>query len=234
MIQSKNIVETKTIKKVYNTGSSTVEALNGINITVQAGELLGVMGQSGAGKSTLMHILGCLDRPTEGSYLLSGKDVSSLPDRELSLIRATKIGFVFQTFNLISHYSVFENVAMPFLYQEGNDVDADITSKAKKAIEDVGLTSRNDHKPSELSGGEMQRVAIARALVVEPLLILADEPTGNLDSKTSKDILNLFSELNEQGVTLIVVTHNDYVASICRRIVCLRDGQIESDREVVL
>ena len=229
MTRTDNIVEARDLTKVYGIGTTRVEALRGVELTVKAGESLGVMGQSGAGKSTLMHILGCLDRPTQGSYLLAGQDVSRLSDRDLSLIRATKIGFVFQTFNLIPRCSVFENVMMPFLYQNGNGSAAELTRRAERAIDRVGLTSRGSHKPSELSGGELQRAAIARAIVVEPLLVFADEPTGNLDLKTSEDILRLFRELNDEGTTLIVVTHSETVAARCKRVIRLEDGRITND-----
>ena len=228
MTPTETIVEAKGIEKIYGTGTARVEALRGVDVTVRAGEFVGIMGQSGAGKSTLMHILGCLDTPTHGSYLLGGEDVSCLADRELSLIRASKIGIIFQTFNLIPRCTVLENVVMPFLYQNTNGSEADVTRRAREAIERVGLTSRRTHTPSELSGGEMQRVAIARAIAVKPLLVLADEATGNLDSKTSEEILDLFCELNDDGTTLIVITHSERVASRCKRIVRLRDGRLES------
>ena len=232
MAQTENIVEASGLRKVYDTGPGRVEALNDVDVVIESGDFVSIMGHSGAGKSTLMHILGCLDRPDEGSYRLAGEDISSLSDTELSRIRASRIGFVFQTFNLIAQYSVYENVVMPFLYQERGYTEAEVRLRAERAIMRVGLISRSDHKPRELSGGEMQRVAIARALVVKPLLILADEPTGNLDSKTSTDILGLFRELNDQGATVVVVTHNDDVASHGKRILRLRDGRIESDEKV--
>jgi putative ABC transport system ATP-binding protein len=219
-----SIVEARGIKKVYEMGPQRVEALRGLDISVQPGEFIGIMGPSGSGKSTLMHIVGCLERATEGSCLLGGQDISHLSDRELSLMRATQIGFVFQTFNLIPQYSVAENVAMPFLYRK--ETRAEARYLAEKAIDLVDLSARQTHRPSELSGGEMQRVAIARALAVDPLLILADEPTGNLDSETSQSIISLFRELNEQGTTLIVVTHEKVVASHCQRICILHDGRI--------
>jgi len=221
------IVETLGIRKVYEMGSHKVEALRGLNFSVKSGEFIGIMGPSGSGKSTLMHILGCLERATEGIYLLGGQDISSISDQDLSLMRANQIGFVFQTFSLISQYNVFENVEIPFLYRKETRNEA--RRLAEKAIERVGLSERRNHKPSELSGGEMQRVAIARALAVDPLLILADEPTGNLDSETSKNIISLFQDLNEQGTTLIVVTHEKEVASHCQIIYHLRDGQIVND-----
>lgn len=218
------IVEARRIKKFYRMGPKRVEALRGVDISIQPGEFVGIMGPSGSGKSTLMHIFGCLERATEGTYLLGGQDISCVSDYDLSLIRANQIGFIFQTFNLIPQYSVFENVAMPFLYR--NETRSEARRLAERAIERVDLSARCDHKPSELSGGEMQRVAIARALAVDPLLILADEPTGNLDSETGKSIISLFQELNKQGATLIVVTHEKEVASNCETVYLLRDGLI--------
>jgi len=223
------IVETLGIRKVYEMGPNRVEALRSLNFSVHSGEFVGIMGPSGSGKSTLMHILGCLERATEGIYLLGGQDVSSVSDRDLSLMRANQIGFVFQTFSLIAQYNVFENVEIPFLYRKETRNKA--RRLAEKAIERVGLSARRHHKPSELSGGEMQRVAIARALAVDPLLILADEPTGNLDSETSKNIISLFQDLNEQGTTLIVVTHEKEVASHCQKIYRLLDGQIVNEED---
>ena len=229
MSSSEQIVEARGIKKAYEMGPERVEALRGVDISIQTGEFVGIMGSSGSGKSTLMHILGCLEKATEGTYLLGGQDISRVSDHDLSLIRANQIGFVFQTFNLIPQYSVLENVAMPFLYRKETRNDAGLL--AERAIERVGLSARCNHKPSELSGGEMQRVAIARALAVDPLLILADEPTGNLDSETSKSIISLFSELNKQGTTLIVVTHEKEVASHCQTVYHLNDGRIVNDEE---
>jgi len=227
MNSCEKIVETRGIRKVYEMGPNRVEALRGLDFSVRSGEFVAIMGPSGSGKSTLMHILGCLERATEGIYLLGGQDISSVSDRNLSLMRANQIGFVFQTFSLISQYNVFENVEIPFLYRKETRNKA--RRLAERAIERVGLSARRHHKPSELSGGEMQRVAIARALAVDPLLILADEPTGNLDSKTSKNIISLFQDLNEQGTTLIVVTHEKEVASHCQTIYRLLDGQIVND-----
>ena len=226
---SEKIVETLEIRKVYEMGSHKVEALRGLNFSVKSGGFVGIMGPSGAGKSTLMHILGCLERATEGTYQLGGQDISRISDRDLSLMRANQIGFVFQTFNLISQYNVFENVGLPFLYRKETRHDA--TRLAEKAIDRVGLSARRYHRPAELSGGEMQRVAIARALAVDPLLILADEPTGNLDSETSQNIISLFKDLNDQGTTLIVVTHEKEVASHCQTIYHLLDGQIVNEEE---
>lgn len=229
MSSSEQIVEARGIKKAYEMGPERVEALRGVDISIQPGEFVGIMGSSGSGKSTLMHILGCLEKATEGTYLLGGQDISRVSDHDLSLMRANQIGFVFQTFNLIPQYSVLENVAMPFLYRKETRNEAGLL--AERAIERVGLSARCNHKPSELSGGEMQRVAIARALAVDPLLILADEPTGNLDSETSKSIISLFCELNKQGTTLIVVTHEKEVASHCQTVYHLNDGRIVNDEE---
>ena len=229
MSGSEKIVEIRGIRKVYEMGTHKVEALRGLDFSVKSGEFVAIMGPSGSGKSTLMHILGCLERATEGIYLLGGKDISSISDRELSLMRANQIGFVFQSFSLISQYNVFENVEIPFLYRK--ETRSEARPLVEKAIERVGLYERRYHRPSELSGGEMQRAAIARALAVNPLLILADEPTGNLDSKTSQNIISLFQDLNEQGTTLIVVTHEKEVASHCQTIYHLLDGQIVDDEE---
>jgi putative ABC transport system ATP-binding protein len=219
-----NIAEAHKIRKVYQMGSERVEALWDVDISVRVGEFVGIMGPSGSGKSTLMHIFGCLERATQGRYLIDGKDASVLSDRELSVIRANQIGFISQSFNLIAQYNVLENVAMPFLYRKERNHEA--ISRAEAAIERVGLAGRRNHRPSELSGGEMQRVAIARAIVIRPLLILADEPTGNLDSETSKSIISLFCELNERGATIVVVTHESAVASHCGRIIRILDGRI--------
>jgi putative ABC transport system ATP-binding protein len=229
MNSCEKIVETRGIRKIYEMGPNRVEALRGLDFSVRSGEFVAIMGPSGSGKSTLMHILGCLERATEGIYLLGGQDISSVSDHNLSLMRANQIGFVFQTFSLISQYNVFENVEIPFLYRKETRNKA--RRLAERAIERVGLSARRHHKPSELSGGEMQRVAIARALAVDPLLILADEPTGNLDSETSKNIISLFQDLNEQGTTLIVVTHEKEVASHCQTIYRLLDGQIVNDED---
>ena len=221
------IAEARGIEKVYEMGPSRVEALLSLDLAIEPTEFVGIMGPSGSGKSTLMHIFGCLERATQGQYFLDGQDVSALSDHELSWIRANQIGFISQSFNLIPQYTVLENVAMPFLYCKESKREA--IGRSEAAIEQVDLMDRRDHRPSELSGGEMQRVAIARALVVNPLLILADEPTGNLDSETSKTILALFRELNEKGATIVVVSHEAAVASRCRRIVRLLEGRIVGD-----
>ncbi|MCH7798083.1 MAG: ABC transporter ATP-binding protein [Planctomycetes bacterium] len=217
------------IRKTYfkPDGEVLVHALDGIDMSIAAGEYLAVMGASGSGKSTLMNILGCLDQPTGGSYLLDGHDVAAMDDDELSRIRREKIGFVFQAFNLISELSAVENVEVPLFYQGVPRHER--YERAMKQVEQVGLGDRATHRPSELSGGEQQRVAIARALVNDPAVIMADEPTGNLDSKTGAAILELLSGLHDSGMTIIVVTHDDRIADRCQRIVRLTDGRIESD-----
>ena len=218
------IVDARKISKAYLMGSGIVTALCETTLLVNRGECLGIMGPSGSGKSTLMHLLGCLDRPSKGSYLLNGIDVSQLDDKELSLIRATQIGFVFQSFNLISQLNVVENVEIPFLYQA--TPHKSMKEAVINALELVGLSHRLHHLPKELSGGEMQRVAIARALAINPLLILADEPTGNLDFETGRSVLSLFQKLNNKGVTIIIVTHDEFVGKHCKRIIKMRDGRI--------
>jgi putative ABC transport system ATP-binding protein len=221
------LVNAQQLGKAYTMGYGTVQALHAIDLTITAGELIGIMGPSGSGKSTLMHLLGCLDRPSHGSYHLDGVDISELDDSALAEIRATKIGFVFQSFNLIPQLNVYENVEVPFLYQRNRI--AHVKERIVESIERVGLKKRIHHLPTELSGGEMQRVAIARALAIDPSLILADEPTGNLDSETGASILSLFQELNNQGVTLILVTHDPHVGAHCRRLIRMRDGRMVSD-----
>lgn len=218
------IVDTKKLAKSYPMGHGTVHALREIDFTVLRGESVAIMGPSGSGKSTLMHLLGCLDTPTAGQYFLDQQDVSHLSDKDLAYIRSSKIGFIFQSFNLIPQLTVYENVEIPFFYQ--TSLQQDIKEKIVESLERVGLAHRLNHRPCELSGGEMQRVAIARALAVGPLLVLADEPTGNLDSETGKSILKLFKTLNEQGVTLVIVTHDKSVGNHCQRIVEMKDGRV--------
>lgn len=220
------IVDVRQMSKSYSMGHGLVTALRSVDLQVRRGDSLAIMGQSGSGKSTLMHLLGCLDKPSEGSYLLLQQNILDLDDKALSLLRATQIGFVFQSFNLIPQLNVIENVEIPFLYQTGRKKSRD---HIIKAIERVGLGHRLDHVPNQLSGGEMQRVAIARALAIDPILLLADEPTGNLDFETGRSILTLFQELNEQGVTVILVTHDETVGKHCRRIIRMRDGTIISE-----
>lgn len=224
------IVDVKAVSKSYQMEHGIVTALKHADLQVMRGESLSIMGPSGSGKSTFMHLLGCLDRPSTGSYCLNGQDVSKLNDKELSLIRAKQIGFVFQSFNLIPQLSVLENVGIPFLYQA--DKTKIPTDAIVYALERVGLSHRLDHLPNQLSGGEMQRVAIARALAIDPVLILADEPTGNLDFETGNSILSLFQELNKQGVTLMVVTHDEYVSKHFGRLIRMRDGAIVSEETV--
>ena len=221
------LVETENITKTFYRGQMRVDALRGINVSIDEKEFVAIMGPSGSGKSTLMHILGCLDRPTSGAYSFAGKDVSGFSDKQLSRIRARRIGFVFQTFNLIHPLSVLENVELPFLYRDDDEKMARF--RAIDAIESVGLEERMWHRPSELSGGELQRAAIARAISINPSMILADEPTGNLDIRTGKSIIDLFLQLNSQGVTVILVTHDKDVAACAQRIIRIRDGMIDSD-----
>jgi len=217
------------IRKIYYKpdGSILVEALRGVDVAIPRGEYLAIMGPSGSGKSTMMNVLGCLDRPTTGEYFLDGKDVSRMPDEELSHYRGRKIGFVFQAFNLISQLTIVENVETPLFYQ--GIPKKDRKERAEAALGRVGLGDRLTHRPRELSGGQQQRVAIARALVGEPAVLMADEPTGNLDTKTGDAILSLFEELHAVGMTIIMVTHDDAVADRCQRVVRLRDGEIETD-----
>jgi len=221
------IIDVKNIKKSYNVGTQEVHALRGIDLSVEKGEFMAIMGPSGSGKTTLMNIIGCLDTPTSGTYELNGKSVSSLEDDELASIRNKEIGFVFQSFNLLAKNSTLDNVLLPLKYAGESKNDAVI--KAKKVIERVGLTERLDHTPAELSGGQQQRVAIARALVNNPSIIFADEPTGNLDSKTGEEVMNLFKELNSYGQTIILITHEDSVAQQSNRVITIMDGLIKSD-----
>ena len=221
------IINVKNIKKSYNVGTQEVHALRGIDLSVEKGEFMAIMGPSGSGKTTLMNIIGCLDTPTSGTYELNGKSVSSLEDDELAGIRNKEIGFVFQSFNLLAKNSTLDNVLLPLKYAGESKNDAVI--KAKKVIERVGLTERLDHTPAELSGGQQQRVAIARALVNNPSIIFADEPTGNLDSKTGEEVMNLFKELNSYGQTIILITHEDSVAQQSNRVITIMDGLIKSD-----
>ncbi|MBM4110505.1 MAG: ABC transporter ATP-binding protein [Phycisphaerae bacterium] len=209
-------------------GSVLVEALKGVDLDIPHGQYMAIMGYSGSGKSTLMNLLGCLDRPTSGAYYLDGIDVATLPDDELSEVRGRRIGFVFQAFNLISELTVVENVEVPLFYQRIPAPER--RARAIESLERVGLGDRLGHRPNQLSGGQQQRVAIARALVTGPAILMADEPTGNLDSATGESILGLFEALHQQGITLIMVTHDDRIASRCERVVRLRDGSIESDR----
>ena len=223
-----NIIKTTEISKIYQMGTQTVNALQSISIEITRGEYVSFMGPSGSGKSTLMNIIGCLDTPTAGTYILNEKDVSHMTENELADIRNKEIGFVFQTFNLLPRATALENVALPLIYAGFGKSER--TEKAMSTLENVNLADRADHKPNELSGGQRQRVAIARALVNDPSIILADEPTGNLDSKTSYDIMELFHDLHANGNTIIMVTHEDDIAHYSHRIVRLRDGLVESDK----
>lgn len=222
------LIDIRNLAKHYQMGDTTVRALDGVDLVVMPGEFLSITGASGSGKSTLMHLLGCLDRPTTGEYWLDGDLVSAMTDRQLAVIRNQKIGFVFQTFNLIQRTSAVDNVAVPLFYAR----KAWTKEPSIRALERVGLSKRATHTPSELSGGERQRVAIARAIVNEPKIILADEPTGNLDSRTGRQIMQIFHELNDSGVTVILVTHEMSVALQARRVIRMRDGAMYEDRVV--
>ncbi|MGC3946260.1 MAG: ABC transporter ATP-binding protein [Chryseolinea sp.] len=223
------IIETKHLAKEYKMGTNIVNALQDVSISIDKGEYVAFMGPSGSGKSTLMNIVGCLDSPSSGTYSLAGQEVSEMTENELAEVRNKEIGFVFQTFNLLPRASALDNVALPLIYAGYGRSDRE--EMAMAALENVGLASRHHHKPNELSGGQRQRVAIARALVNNPSIILADEPTGNLDSKTSHDIMALFQELHDKGNTIIMVTHEDDIAHYAHRIIRLRDGLIEWDRK---
>lgn len=223
----KKIIETSDIQRTYKMGNEEVRALKSVSISVNKGEYVAFMGPSGSGKSTLMNIIGCLDTPSAGTYILNNKDVSDMSENELAEIRNREIGFVFQTFNLLPRASCLENVALPLIYAGFNKSDRE--EKAFLTLKNVGLADRVHHKPNELSGGQRQRVAIARALVNDPSIILADEPTGNLDTKTSYSIMELFHELHQKGNTIIMVTHEDDIAHYAHRVIRLRDGLVESD-----
>tara|TARA_B100001250_G_scaffold358401_1_gene334688 strand:+ start:240 stop:917 length:678 start_codon:yes stop_codon:yes gene_type:complete len=221
------IIKTKNLTKEYEAGSQIVKALNGIDLSVEKGEFISIMGPSGSGKTTLMNIIGCLDSPTNGTYQLNDKSVSQLDDDELAKIRNEEIGFVFQSFHLLPRSTALENVMLPLKYAGCSENEA--VERSKKVLEKVGLQDRVKHSPSELSGGQQQRVAIARALVNKPSILFADEPTGNLDSKTGNEVMNLFKELNSKGQTIIIITHEDNIASQSNRIITIKDGLIESD-----
>ena len=221
------LIDVKDMYKIYNPGENEVRALDGVSLSVHTGEFVAIIGHSGSGKSTLMNMLGCLDVPTSGTYILNGRDVSSLSDNELSEVRNNEIGFIFQGFNLIPNLTAVENVELPLIYRK---VDKSTRRRwAEEALEKVGLKERMKHKPSEMSGGQQQRVAIARAIAAAPPLILADEPTGNLDSKSTQDIMNILDGLNEQGNTIVLITHDDGIAENAKRVVRIMDGKIESD-----
>jgi len=229
---SQPVIEIKDLTKVYQMGEVEVRALAGINLLIDRGEFVAVMGPSGSGKSTLMNILGCLDRPTTGTYRLDGVDVSELNRDQRAVVRNAKIGFVFQSFNLLARTSAIENVELPLLYGETGWTRAQRDDAARKALVLVGLAGREGHYPSQLSGGQQQRVAIARALVTDPAILLADEPTGNLDSHTSEEIMGIFQELNDSQKTIVLITHEPDIARHAKRIVHVRDGLIHQDERI--
>jgi len=221
------LIQARDLRKTYHVGDQVVHALDGLDLDIRANEYVALMGPSGSGKSTLMNMLGCLDSPTSGSYILNGQDVSHLEDDSLAEIRNREIGFVFQTFNLLPRYTALENVALPMVY--AGIPKADRQARAREVLKQVGLGDRMDHKPNELSGGQRQRVAVGRALVMRPSIILADEPTGNLDSATSEEVMELFGDIQKAGNTVILVTHEEDIAAFAHRTVRLRDGRVESD-----
>lgn len=223
------LISTRDLKKSYDLGSVEVHALRGVSMEIRAGEYLAIMGPSGSGKSTLMHILGCLDSPSSGSYVLDGSEVAGLPSRELARVRNKQIGFVFQNFNLLPRIDLISNVSLPLVYH-GSMSKADRTRKASEQLERLGLGHRLKHKPNELSGGERQRAAIARALVNEPSILLADEPTGNLDQKTGREIMSILDELHSGGRTVVLVTHDANVADHAHRTVLIEDGAVAEDK----
>lgn len=221
------LIKVRDMYKIYNPGENEVHALDGVSLDVYEGEFVAIIGHSGSGKSTLMNMLGCLDVPTQGTYILNGRDVSRLTDNELSDVRNNQIGFIFQGFNLIPNLTALENVELPLIYRK---VDRATRRRLSvEALKRVGLEERMKHKPAEMSGGQQQRVAIARAIAMSPPLILADEPTGNLDSKSTKDIMKILNDLNQQGNTIVLITHDDGIAENARRVVRIMDGKIESD-----
>jgi putative ABC transport system ATP-binding protein len=220
------------VRKTYQTGEVEVQAVRGVSIEIGQGEFVALMGSSGSGKSTLMNILGCLDRPTAGRYFLDGEDVSSLSRDDLADVRNRKLGFVFQNFNLLARTSALENVELPLLYSELALTSAQLREKAEQVLVAVGLQGRGDHTPSQLSGGQQQRVAIARALINDPEVLLADEPTGNLDSRTSVEVMEIFQSLNEKGITIIMVTHEADIAAYARRNIVMKDGLVRNDHLV--
>ena len=224
------IIKTTELKRSFEVGSETVEAIKGINLEVNAGEFIAIMGPSGSGKTTLMNIIGCLDTPTSGEYHLNNKLVNELDEDELAGIRNKEIGFVFQSFHLLAKNSALDNVLLPMKYAGANIEEA--TIRGKHVLDQVGLTDRMSHGPTELSGGQQQRVAIARAMVNKPSILFADEPTGNLDSKTEGEVMGLFKELNEDGQTIIVITHEEEIAKQSKRIINIKDGLIESDTKI--
>lgn len=226
------VIQIRDLKKIYKMGDSIVKALNGVSFDVERNEYIAIMGPSGSGKSTLMNMIGCLDTPTSGDYYLNGSSVSQMDDNELAAIRNREIGFVFQTFNLLPRTDCLQNVELPLIYSGMKSSER--KERARETLEKVGLGDRTHHKPNELSGGQRQRVAIARALVNNPSILLADEPTGNLDTKTGVEIMELFEELYRAGNTILLVTHEEDIAAHARRVIRLRDGVIESDRKTQL
>ena len=229
MEKASEIIRLEDIRRIYRVGNQEVRALDGVSLSVYQNEYVAIMGPSGSGKSTLMNILGCLDSPSGGHYILNGVDVSEMEDGELADVRNREIGFVFQSFTLLPRYNALENVALPMVY--AGVPASERMERAAAALESVALSERMDHKPNELSGGQKQRVALARALINDPSIILADEPTGNLDTHTSIEIMRLFEEIHSRGNTVIVVTHEEDIAAYARRIIRLRDGRVESDME---
>jgi putative ABC transport system ATP-binding protein len=227
------IIKLENFRRTYRNGSLEVQAVRGVSLDIFPGEFVAIMGASGSGKSTMMNTIGCLDRPTEGRYLLDGVDIGKLNRDELADLRNRKLGFVFQGFNLLSRTSALENVELPMLYSRPPISASEQRKRAMKALEMVGLAQRADHKPNQLSGGQQQRVAIARALVNQPRVLLADEPTGNLDSRTSVEVMGVFQSLNDQGITVVMVTHELDIASFSKRKVVMRDGLVRSDERVV-
>ncbi|HVT73020.1 MAG TPA: ABC transporter ATP-binding protein [Lacunisphaera sp.] len=223
------VVQIEEVHKIYDSGEVPVHAVRGVSLTIARGEFVAVMGASGSGKSTLMNLLGCLDRPTKGRYLLDGTDVSDLDRNQLADIRNQKLGFIFQGFNLLARTTARENVELPMLYGRRHYSSRDMHQRALQCLELVGLGNRADHFPSQLSGGQQQRVAIARALINDPQVLLADEPTGNLDSKTSVEVMGVFQKLNDQGITIVMVTHELDIARYCKRNLIMRDGRLVSD-----
>ncbi len=231
MNSSQPIIQTKNVTKVYGMGDAEVRALDGVDLQIHENEFVAIMGPSGSGKSTMMNILGCLDRPTTGQYFLAGEDVSQLDKTQLAIIRNERIGFVFQSFNLLARTTALENVLLPTLYNRHNESgDEEYEERGVAVLESVGLGNRIEHQPHEMSGGQIQRVAIARALINDPVIILADEPTGNLDTKSGTEIMSVLTDLHRQGSTIVMVTHEDENADYAQRVIHFRDGVIEADK----
>jgi putative ABC transport system ATP-binding protein len=231
-VPNESVIRLQDVQKTYRTGEVDVHAVRGVSLEIARGEFVALMGSSGSGKSTLMNILGCLDRPTGGVYLLDGEDVSSLSRDRLADVRNQKLGFVFQNFNLLARTSALENVELPLLYGTRPLTSVELRERAERVLAAVGLSGRGDHHPSQLSGGQQQRVAVARALINDPEVLLADEPTGNLDSRTSVEVMEIFQDLNAKGITIVMVTHEPDIASYAKRNVVMRDGRVLSDRVV--